>query len=249
MTDLYISVVSHNDDSMIIKNQVLAKLAKLFIVVLKSNTPATTELKNYCINHEIRLIDSNYGLGFGSNNNLVHKFCISKLLMKENDLFLVLNPDVLIDLSSLESLVVRAAKDDSSISTINLYRDAEKTIPEPSIKKFPNILAPIKGLVQKRRTDVYDKNLITKSIYVDWAAGSFLLFKSKVYQSLNGFNEQYFMYFEDVNLCKRASRAGLKIKYYPDIEAVHLGSYNNRNILSKNFWWYLRSYIRYHFNI
>ncbi|MGF1878033.1 glycosyltransferase family 2 protein [Photobacterium frigidiphilum] len=247
MTALFISVVSHHNDSMIIENQVLANLANRFTVVLKSNTPATIELKQHCIDNKIKLIDSNYGLGFGCNNNLVHKYCSTELEIKKNDLFLVLNPDVLIDILSVEKLVVQANKDDSPISTINLYSDENKTIPEQSIKKFPEIMAPIKGLLQEKRSDAYDKTLITEPTAIDWAAGSFLLFKMETYQVLNGFDEKYFMYFEDVDLCRRAGKAGIRITYYPNLEAVHFGSYSNRNVFSRSFWWYLRSYLRYHF--
>lgn len=249
MTALFISVVSHHNDAMIIKNKVLANLANRFTVVLKSNTPATAALKQHCIDNKIKLIDSNYGLGFGCNNNLVYKYCSTNFEFKKNDLFLVLNPDVLIDVSSLENLVVEVNKDNSSISTINLYRDKNKTIPEQSIKRFPKIMAPIKGLLKKKRSDAYDKTLITEPTYIDWAAGSFLLFKMEAYQILKGFDEKYFMYFEDVDLCRKAGKAGIKIKYYPNVEAVHFGSYSNRNFLSRSFWWYLRSYLRYHFKL
>lgn len=249
MTTLYISVVSHNNDSMIINNDVLAKLAKQFTVVLKSNTPATDKLVQHCIDNEIVLINTEFGLGFGSNNNYVQQYCINQLGMKENDYFLVLNPDVIIDILSLEHLFEQVRKDGSPISTINLYCDENKTTPEQSIKKFPRIIAPIKGLFQKKRSDAYDKKVITKPMYVDWAAGSFLLFNANTYQILNGFDEKYFMYFEDVDLCRRANKLGIKVTYYPNIEAVHFGSYSNRKILSKSFCWYLRSYIRYHLNI
>ncbi|MCG7587628.1 glycosyltransferase family 2 protein, partial [Photobacterium sp. OFAV2-7] len=198
MSTLYVSVVNHNNDSMLINNGVLANLAKIFNVVLKSNTPATEKLTQYCIDNKITLLDTDYGLGFGSNNNFVHQHCINHLNMKGNDFFLVLNPDVLIDNLDIIKLLDQATIDGSSISTINLYCDEKKSIPEQSIKKFPRMLGPLKGLFQKKRSDAYDKNKISDPTNVDWAAGSFLLFKSEIYQRLNGFDEKFFMYFEDV---------------------------------------------------
>lgn len=246
MVHLYISVVSHNNDEMIITNGVLAELASDFTVVLKSNTPATENLKQYAKNNGIYLINNDFYCGFGLNNNYIYHYCCERLKMSSEDLFLVLNPDVIIDKNSLNELLLLVENDGAEICTINLYRDIEKLIPEESIRNFPSLSTPIKAAIFKQRTDVYIKSSIMGAIKIDWAPGSFMLFRSSIYRHLKGFDEKFFMYFEDADICRRARRMGYSITYYPNVKAVHLGSYRNRNIFSRNFIWYLRSYLRYH---
>lgn len=245
---IYISVVSHYDDKLIIENNVLSVLAKNYTVVLKCNTPASEPLKGYAKQAGIILLDEKYGMGFSQNNNYVFFYCENMLNMTDNDFFLVLNPDLIIEKESLIKLHQRVIDQLPDICTINLYKDISKTQIENSIKRFPSLLTPLITACTGSRPDLYDKSTIDNPINIDWAAGSFLLFQSKHYNMLNGFNEKYFMYFEDVDLCKRAKKNGLKVTYYPDIKATHLGAYTNRNIFSRHFRWYIRSYVRYHFS-
>ncbi|GAB7217046.1 glycosyltransferase family protein [Dickeya oryzae] len=206
MTMLYISVVSHNSDTLIIENDILSKLAEDFCVVLKCNTPATASLIEYTKKAAITLLDQNYGLGFSQNNNFVFDYCCQTLNMSDSDQFLVLNPDVLIDKNELAKLHTIVQKDKPDICTINLFKDKEKLQVEDSIKKFPSLLTPWIAMFTKSRTDTYDKSKINAPICIDWAAGSFLLFQAGIYKRLNGFNEKFFMYFEDVDICRRAKK-------------------------------------------
>ncbi|MEM0673884.1 MULTISPECIES: glycosyltransferase [Dickeya] len=246
---LYISVVSHNSDALIIENDILSKLAEDFTVVLKCNTPATASLIEYTKKAAITLLDQNYGLGFAQNNNFVYDYCCKTLSMSDSDQFLVLNPDVLIDKNELAKLYAIVQQEKPDICTINLFKDKDKRQVEDSIKKFPSLLTPWIAMFKKSRPDTYDKSKINAPMCIDWAAGSFLLFQTGIYKRLNGFNEKFFMYFEDVDICRRAKEKGLSIIYYPELKAVHLGAYSNRKIFSQHFKWYMRSYLRYHFTI
>jgi len=242
---LFISVVNHNHDEMICDNSTLKDLALEHQVILKSNTQASTSLKKYCEENQIHLIQGTNRKGFGANNNEVFRYAEKKLGMKNNDYFLVLNPDVEIDAFTIFDLLKRVKKDNSLISTINLYRDREMTIYDNSIRRFPSLLNPIKTLFGMKRTDHYDKSKISTSLHVDWAAGSFLLFEFSVYEQLNGFDEKYFMYFEDADICRRASMKDILITYYPYYKAIHDAQFNNRSIFTKTFIYYAHSNFRY----
>ncbi|HDI3228125.1 TPA: glycosyltransferase family 2 protein [Vibrio cholerae] len=246
---LFISVVNHNHDQMIINNPTLQQLATKHHVILKSNTLASPELTAYCIQNRISLLQCTSFKGFGANNNEVYHYAKNKLEMHENDFFLVLNPDVEITLESIDRLLIEAASLSTDIAAINLYRDKHFTVYDNSIRHYPKLLAPIKSLLGIKRNDIYDKSVIDKPIRIEWAAGSFLLFKAACYHALNGFDERYFMYFEDVDICRRANELGLSIIYFPQIKAKHLAAYDNRNFFSKNFRWYLTSSLKYLFSI
>ncbi len=242
---LFISVVNHNHDEMICENPTLKELAIEHTVLLKSNTQATSKLQNYCKNNGIILIQGTETKGFGANNNEVFNYAEQLLTLSEDDYFLVLNPDVEISLEVINRLLSTITANGYAISTINLFRNKAMTEYDNSIRRFPSILNPIKTLLKIKRTDHYDKNKITEPMTVDWAAGSFLLFKYDAYKQLNGFDERYFMYFEDVDICRRAKRKNIFIYYIPDIKAVHYASYSNRVIISKYSLFYFKSLIKY----
>lgn len=249
MGRLFISVISHNHDAMIINIDTLSKLARIstITIILKCNTPATSRLKDYAKKNGIEIIDDNYKIGFGENNNKVFDYASQRLGLNDNDLFLVLNPDVIIESDTLEKLTSYAQKNNSDIFTLKLFRDKDKKSIDSSVKSFPRLLSPVSAIIRKNRSKKYNKKPTKEPIKIDWAAGSFLLFKAKTYKMLEGFDERFFMYFEDVDICRRAKKIGCSVVYHPQLDAIHLGAYDNRNILSKNFYWYLKSYFQYHF--
>ncbi|WP_318495628.1 glycosyltransferase family protein [Photobacterium leiognathi] len=233
---------------MLINNRELTKISTYFTVVIKSNTKATPELMKYCERNNIQLLDESYNLGFGDNNNYIYSYLKNSKQITDCDYFLVINPDITIELEKLKELYRNILELDADIFTINLYKDSKYRIMEPSIKKFPTLLGPFRGLFNKNsRKDAYDKTKITSPVIIDWAAGSFLLFKKNSYEELCGFNDKFFMYFEDVDICRRAKLKKMHLMYLPHIDAIHAGAFKNRNIFSRHFIWYIRSYLRYHF--
>ncbi|EJB8540140.1 glycosyltransferase family 2 protein [Vibrio parahaemolyticus] len=246
---VYISVVSHNHSNLINELGCLRKLALEFKVVIKSNTPDDEfdgffELDNlYWINNNFQ-----YGLGFGKNNNLVYNYCCSKLDMNDDDLFIILNPDVLIDLKMIKRIASKMEKDDIDIAAINLYKDSSFSEFDNSIRNFPTLLQFAASFLGFRNRAIIDKGSVNGDCEVDWAAGSFLAFRSGLYKKLRGFDENYFMYCEDIDICYRSSLLGSPVTYFPQIKAVHLAKHANRNVLSKHFIWHVKSVLRFLFS-
>ncbi|KEY91467.1 glycosyl transferase [Candidatus Photodesmus blepharus] len=243
---LFICVVNHNHDKIIYSNETLKNLASIHTVFIKSNTVATSELINYCEDSGIHLLQGKKRQGFGTNNNEVFTHINSKFKIKKSDYFLVLNPDIQIQLNEINKLLDVTIKMKNNVSTINLFKDPTFTTHENSIRRYPKPLTPIKSIFGLKRNDFYNKSKITTPKIVDWASGSFLLFNISCYQKLGGFDENYFMYFEDVDICTRANRIGIDIVYYPHIKGIHYASHQNRKIFSIHFIWYCKSAIRYH---
>ncbi len=242
---VYISVINHNHDDIITGSETLRSLAQEHTVVIRSNTPPTKHLDTYCKNGAIHLITSQSTMGFAANNNAVFEYCTVKVDMSEHDYFLVLNPDVEIKNASLNELLIQAKEYQSDISTINLYRDPGFTTFDNSIRHYPKLLSPLKSLLGVKREDIYDKSQINSPLKIQWAAGSFLLFRATTYQQLGGFDDSYFMYFEDVDICTRANINNFSIYYFPKVKALHHASHQNKNIFSKHFYWYCKSSVKY----
>ena len=81
------------------------------------------------------------------------------------------------------------------------------------------------------------KKLIPVSIsYPDWISGSFILLRKNDFQKLNGWSESYWMYFEDMDLCKRAKNLNLKVSLLNNWKCIHYhggSSRKNKEILIK----------------
>uniref|UniRef100_UPI002636CCD9 glycosyltransferase family 2 protein n=1 Tax=Pseudophaeobacter sp. TaxID=1971739 RepID=UPI002636CCD9 len=59
---------------------------------------------------------------------------------------------------------------------------------------------------------------------VDWTAGASLMIRRQVIEEIGGFDETFFLYFEETDLCRRAAKAGWRTHYVPDSQVAHLGS-------------------------
>lgn len=243
--NLFISIINHGHDKLITTNSRLVSLAQKFKVIIKSNTLASEELSSFCLENDITLIQGKKSQGFGANNNDVFSYVKLNFKPKKEDYFLVLNPDVEIDVDSLCKLIELAKKYSADISAINLFTDHSLMTYDNSIRRYPKLLTPLKSALGINRNDIYNKSKIKQPVRIEWAAGSFLLFRIASFEKLDGFDEKYFMYFEDVDICTRANNIGLTIYYFPNIKGVHYASHKNRKLYSKHFIWYIESSFKY----
>jgi len=65
---------------------------------------------------------------------------------------------------------------------------------------------------------------------VDWAPGAFSIIRRSVLDAVGLFDENFFLYYEEVDLCRRIRRAGYQIWYWPDIVVVHIGGESSRQL-------------------
>ena len=65
---------------------------------------------------------------------------------------------------------------------------------------------------------------------VDWVSGSCVLVQRQAFEEIGGFDERYFLYWEDADLCRRLRNAGWSIRFRPDSRVVHLGARSSRTV-------------------
>ncbi len=80
---------------------------------------------------------------------------------------------------------------------------------------------------------------------VDLVQGAFLLLRRAAFDELKGFDEQFFMYFEDVDLAHRAREAGWSIWYFAEAQAFHRGGGVTESIKADRLFFWLRSRAQY----
>lgn len=248
MANIYISIVSHGNDDDIINNSNLREINLLDnVAVIVRDNVSSKRLKTYCVDNHFEYNSSDTMLGFGANNNINFEFA-SNLGMSKTDWFILFNPDLDITAAMINKLSGSLCNYSDQLFAINLYFDKKFSKMEYSLRKFPTFLSFFNILKGKSFTEAYDKINLADGSIVDWAAGSFLVFQAELYEKLNGFDEDYFMYFEDVDICYRANKLySQNVVYLKNIKAIHQGGYQNRKIFSKHFRWYFSSLVRFLF--
>lgn len=241
---VYISVVSHGHHKLINDLGCLSALSQHFDVVLKSNN-SSDRFDNLVDNNNFHWINERYGRGFGENNNIVFEYCCSHLNMKAEDYFLILNPDVLIEYEEIYNLIKLMESDEVVFASINLFKDKDKRIYDNSIRTFPSFKQFVKSFLGFGNSSIIDKSGIINACIVDWASGAFQIIRTDHYAKIGGFDENYFMYCEDIDICYRSSKMGHPITFYPQIKALHMAKHANRKLFSKHFYWHVSSVIRF----
>lgn len=168
-----------------------------------------------------QLICSKTNLGFGKANNLAVKSSQGEhLLFLNTDTILTENtPKILSDYLSQN-------KDIATIGARIVFQDDSYQL---SCGKLPNLMVELLdkikyGLDNKLHflfSKLYDRRH-SKIEEVGWLTGACLMIRRDVFEQIGGFDENFFMYFEDKDLCKRVKELGYKVLYYPKTTIIHL---------------------------
>lgn len=171
--------------------------------------------------------------GFGSNHNQAHRSA-------EGEFFLVVNPDISTGAFDLQPLIDTARRPRSGVTAPMVVSPAGEV--EDSARPFPTLAGLFRRvMLRKIETFAIDP---AKPTTVDWVGGMFMLFRTDFYAQLGGFDERYFMYFEDVDLCHRISQRQQDAIVDPRVRVVHDARRASRTDM-KHFRWHFRSAVRY----
>lgn len=244
---MHIIVVSHGHDDIVMENlrgHVSSPLSGCQIIVRDNiNSPA---LRDFCNGSNIRYIASKHQCGFAENNNEVARLLGSEGLNK-SDYFIFINPDVLIHPAELAKIRDVITSEQPDLFTIDLYRDRAYSERDPSVRTFPSIIDFASSYLFKKNPTIVQRSGITEPTTIEWCAGSFIGVKTEVFQSLEGFDQRYYMYCEDLDLCYRARKANYNLIYYPQFTAIHEAQCSSQKFLSRHFRWHICSVIRFAF--
>lgn len=89
------------------------------------------------------------------------------------------------------------------------------------------------------------KNGLPEAPY--WVSGAFMCIQAKLYHNINGFNEAYYMYCEDIDLSRRLLLKKVKPEFLENVKAVHYRRRNSKRLLSRYFYWHVKSVFIYCF--
>ncbi len=193
-------------------------------VVLTLNIPEADALADREWKHfALERIRNAAPRGFGANHNQAFARCATPW-------FLVLNPDIRFDSDVLAPLLAQAAPASGLLTPRILEPD--KPAPEP----HRAIITPLEILTRKRPGYV-------RPAVPAWVPGLFMLLRSDAYRQVGGFDERFFMYGEDFDLCARLRLAGWRLQAAEDLLALH-DARRASHARPKHLYWHVTSLLK-----
>jgi N-acetylglucosaminyl-diphospho-decaprenol L-rhamnosyltransferase len=168
------------------------------------------------------VLDASNNHGFGAGNNLGAESAIQP--DAKHDILWFLNPDTLVDDLDLPKILnwFRSYEDVGIVGTgLANDRNSKELGGHRDASPMSEFIESAGKLGVLNRFAISDESL-DRPGPVDWVSGASLLIRTDVFEQLGGFDEGFFLYFEEVDLCRRARDAGWKVVYEPRTCVVHL---------------------------
>ena len=174
-----------------------------------------------------------FGFILNNNNNGFAHGCNLGAGIAKGEHILFLNPDTVVNESALSGML-NMARISKAYSIVSCRQIREDGLEE---KPYGCFLSPftLTGWQRalKRLFSSFNDKLISTTGFIspDWVSGSVIMINSESFTALGGWDEDFWMYFEDVDLCKRARDAGGDIILIKDVEIEHNHGGSSRNNL------------------
>ena len=200
-------------------------------IILTLNVPESVALPD---DARVTFIGNAQPKGFGANHNAAFACCTQTF-------FCPLNPDIEFDRNPFPAL--STALGDKRVALVApLVRSPDGNI-EDSMRHFPT-----PGSLLMKALGGSDGRYIVREgeaeFSPEWVAGMFMLFRSRDFHDLGGFDERFFLYYEDVDICVRVWRKGMRILACPKAGVIHDARRDSRRSL-RHLRWHLSSMARF----
>ncbi len=179
---------------------------------------------------ETLVLDRNFGFSGGCNKGM--EYCLEK----EAQYIWLLNNDTVVPQNTL-SLLVQSLENDTKAGAAGACLDV-----------FDQTTGELKGKTGKGQINYWKAKTLLKepennsNISCDWLSGSNLLLRTKTIKEVGKFNDDYFLYFEDVELCVRITRAGWSCLLVPEAGIKHIdGASTKGKLASWRNYYYARN--------
>lgn len=229
MVDLSVAIVAYNDYADIVtaiescERYTSKDITKKIYIVdnSSSNSDFDTDRKRLkekiALYEDIEYLDTGENLGFGKGNNYV-------LPMIDSRFHAIVNPDIVFIEDAFKKIIQFMQYQDIGMcipkivdekGNIQLAYRRDPTICDMFIRFF------CKNMFRKRVAyhTLQDKDY-SKPFQVPFGQGSFLVIRTELFKTLGGFDDRYFMYLEDADLCRQVNRCS-RLMYCPDATVIH----------------------------
>ncbi len=244
-----ISIVTYNSQDVFetLDNIVEALIPQVNVEIYLFDNHSSEEykakLKAYRPLIKIHFHHENKGFGYGHNHNL---------RLSQEDYFIVYNPDILISAKNLVAMydfMEENPKIAMSVPKVLNKDGSTQHLIRQKLDVFDYLLrfipiASIRKLFDKRLAKYECRDLTDDRQPILFGSGCFMFFRTAKLKQIEGFDERFFMYFEDNDICQRLRAENETIYYLPDAEVIHFyakGAHKSKRL----FKIFLKSMIQY----
>lgn len=223
-----VSIVSHGHGALVLA--LLSDLGRLDPpsvgeVILTLNVPEDEPFEPPPMPVPLRVVRNASPRGFGANHNLA--FALAR-----GAWFAILNPDLRLDTDPFECLLGAFETPEVAIAGPRIVDPAGRVA--ASARRLYTPLEIGARLVRPARAVASP----------DWIAGMFMLARADAFAAVGGFDERYFLYIEDVDLCTRLRAAGWRVVFIPEVTAIHDARFASHRSL-RHLAWHVTGMLRY----
>jgi GT2 family glycosyltransferase len=218
------------------------------------------------VNYRVIIIDNNSSDGSADfiqdserllvvkkkSNEGFSRSCNTGILNSAAKYILFLNPDTLINAEAV-LIAISLLNNNPKYGIIGVKHLDASGMHVPSCSRFLSVKFLLNDLTGFSR--FFPGKFKPATLMVDWdhsfssevdqVMGSFMLMRSKDIKELNGFDETFFLYFEDMDLALRAKRTGLISFYEESVNIIHAGGGSSTSVKDLRLFYYLRSRLLY----
>lgn len=175
----------------------------------------------------VRLIVSPVNGGFGAGNNIGLHASMSD--GGSPDYFYLLNSDAFPDPGCLGALI-QHLQTTPKAGLVGSHVRGEDDVPHRVAFRFPSIGGEFEGaarlgiITRLLKHSVIAPEMPTQTAQMDWVVGASVLIRARTLDDIGHFDETFFLYFEETDLCRRAALAGWQTWYLPTAKVIHIGS-------------------------
>ena len=196
------------------------------VVVVDNDRPEPPEMA-----HPARVIRNEENLGFA-------RACNQGISASSGELVVLVNPDALVEKNFFRRVEAFFAQNTAVGVAGPRVLDADGQVQLSARKELSMIsgllgrtslltrLFPASTLVKKQFPAVTQ---LSSPTAVDWVSGACMVVRRRALEEVGLFDERFFMYFEDADLCRRAREAGWSIYYLPEVEVTHQAGGSTRS--------------------
>jgi len=242
--DIHISIVSHGQLGLIV--DLLSYLSSQ-ICIDRLQISLTLNIHERTVGvidkyqQYVSVIENKSPKGFAENHNYAFNHCP---VPSERLFFFVLNPDITIDDTVIADLV-KVLENDVSLGVVgpNVISGTGKC--EDSARTLPTWFRLVKKLFGHNNQWVNELN--NNRYYPDWIAGMCMGFHASTFEVIKGFDEKFFLYYEDVDICSRLWLLGRRVMVVTSVSIVHDARRDSRKKLNYLLW-HMTSLLRFLFS-
>lgn len=230
-----VSIVSHGQVELV--HQCLLDLAdfpEVARVIVTLNIPEPGLDVPESLKGRVLTIRNLVPKGFGENHNQAFQKC-------ETPFYCVVNPDIRLPENPFPALLGEIEREHAAVIGPAVLSSSGQL--EDSARKFPTPLS-LGMKILGRSNGRYQFEMDDQTFAADWIGGMFMLFRAENYKRVGGFDEAYFLYYEDVDICTRLWKAGRRVLACPRAHVIHdarRASHRNLRYLR----WHVSSLVRY----